>query len=238
MRMQWLDSWAAAGLLTVATHALLLTAQWRSQAPEAPLEVVAFELLEVEVAPIPEPEPPPLPPGPKNPEPDADPTRTSAVSNRPPPPNPKPVPLRTGLPLTADQLVEGGLAVRVGNTSTPGFDADPGPEALTGFEGGGAGGGAGQVVVAVDQPPKLLRAYQPLYPPSLLSQGIEGRVLLRVDVSATGRATGSMVVAGIHPELDQLAQRALKRCRWQPARREGKRVPSTTQVSFRFQINR
>jgi protein TonB len=215
---------------------------WTHSDSRQPLEVVDFEL--AELAPAPEPPPPPepeeKPPGPPNPDPEADPEVTSIESNRPEPaePDPEPTPLRTGLALDPDQLTEAasGMGVRVGNTNAAGFDADVAPGDLKGFVGGGAGGGDGQVVATVDHEPELLRAWQPPYPKNMLEQQIEGRVLMRVTVLANGRAGKASVVESVHPELDQLALNALKRFRWRPARRHGKRVETSILLAIRFEI--
>lgn len=205
---------------------------------------MAFELAElpVEAPPPPPPPPPPeeKPPGPKNPDPTADPERTSLKSNRAEeaPPS-EPVPIVTGLPLTSDQLVDGGMAVRVGNTDAPGYDADVAdPGALKGFAGGGAGGGTGQVVVNPDVEAELLRAFQPPYPANMKTQGVEGRVLLRVTVLSNGRAGKVEILSGVHPDLDRVAMEAIQRFRWRPARRLGKPVESEVRIAIRFELVR
>jgi periplasmic protein TonB len=127
------------------------------------------------------------------------------------------------------------MAVRVGNTTTAGFDADVAPGDLQGFTGDGAGGGGGTRTRA-DQPPELLRSFQAPYPKHLIAAGIEGRVLLLVEVLPNGRAGKVTLVKGIHPELDQLAILSLQRFRWRPARRAGVKVATEIPLAFRFTI--
>ncbi len=235
-----IDSWPAAAGLTLLLDGAVALVPYTAGEVEPPAEYIDFELVEpVSLPPEPEPEPPepePEPPGPENPDPEADPTITSAESNQPDDATPdEVVELRTGIALDDTQLVDEGMAVRVGNTSTPGFDADVAPGDLKGFQGGGAGGGSTARILP-DVPPELLRAFQPPYPKHLVATGIEGRVKLLVEVLPNGRAGEVTVVQGIHPELDQLAVVSMKRFRWRPARRDGERVATTIPLVFRFTI--
>lgn len=242
-----LRSWPLAWSVAAGLHVALALLPVRFGGPEEPQELVEFELAQLpelpsepepEPEPLPEPEPPQpaKPPGPKNPDPTADPTRTSLESNRAVEPGPpKPVPIRTGLPLQPDQLVEGGMGVRVGNTNASGYDADVAPGDLQGFAGGGAGGGDGDVVqVASDEPPELLRAFQPRYPQEMKAQQIEGLVRMRVQVLPNGRAGEITLLQGVHPDLDRIAMEAVRRFRWRPARRGGRRVEGHVPISIRF----
>lgn len=241
-----LASWPVVGLVTLLVHALALLAPLRLGDAHEPQEFIDFELAELPPLPEPppppepepEPEPPPKPPGPKNPDPTADPDVTSAESNRPAeePPS-EPVPLRTGLALEADQLAAEGMGVRVGNTSTAGFDADVAPGDLQGFVDGGAGGGEGDVTPPKpDESPKLVRSFQPDYPERMRRRGVEGRVLVRVRVLANGRAGEVTLLVGVHPDLDRVAVEAVKRFRWRPARLHGKRVEGMVELAIRFEI--
>lgn len=241
-----LDSWPGAVVLAVAAHAMVGALPYAPGDLEAPQEFVEFELVDAPPAlPAPKPPPPPppeLPPGPKNPDPDADPTKTSAISNRPEPNDepPQPVPLRTGLDLDPSQLVPGGMDVRVGNTTTPGFDADVAPGDLRGFAGGGAGGGGtdGPAQIEPDHRAELVRRFQPRYPPELVVQRVEGRVVLEVEVLPTGRAGRVSVKKSVHPELDRVAMQAMDRFRWRAARHDGQRVASTVRIVVVFTIDR
>ena len=235
-------SWPFAWTVALALHAGAAVLPVQLGSHEAPLQVVSFELASLPPEPPPPPPPPPppeeKPPGPKNPDPPADPEVTSLASNRDDvaPPS-EPVPIVTGLPLEADQLVDGGMGVRVGNTYAPGYDADVDPSELRGFAGGGAGGGEGGVaVVTPDVEAELLRSFQPEYPDAMKQQGIEGRVLLLVTVLPNGRAGRVELLQGVHPDLDRVAMAAMRRFRWRPARRRGAKVESQVRLAIRFEL--
>lgn len=216
--------WLAPAAAAVAVHVVVLGARILPE-PQPPLEVVAFELVE---APAPEPLPPEPEPEPEPPPPEP------PVSNRPDDPTPdEEVPLVTGLPLTPDQLLaDGGMGVRVGNTAAPGYDADVAPEDLRGF----AGGVEEAAPPPPDLRPELLRSYKPRYPEHLVQEGVQGRVLLEVQVLTNGRAGEVGLVRGVHPDLDRLAMQSMRRFRWRPARKDGAKVEATIIIAIRFQI--
>jgi TonB family protein len=61
-------------------------------------------------------------------------------------------------------------------------------------------------------------------------------VKLLVEVLPNGRAGKVTLVKSLHPELDQLAMQSLRRFRWRPARRAGKKVATEIPLAFRFTI--
>ncbi len=243
-RWRALLDWRVAFAVSALAHVLLLAARVDlSDGPQQPLEFIDFEIAPPIEEPEVVPEPPPeeeAPAGPENPDPEADPEVTSIESNREPEPDApeEPVPLVTGVALEVEQLTPvGGMAVRVGNTTASGFDADVEPGDLKGFEGDGAGGdgsgsGAGRFRKA-----ELMRAFEPPYPHGLAAQGIMGHVLLRVEVLETGRAGKVEVITPVHPELDRAALAAVKRFRWRPARSGGEKAASTMLIEVRFRID-
>ncbi|MBB1075871.1 energy transducer TonB [Rhodoferax sp. 4810] len=79
----------------------------------------------------------------------------------------------------------------------------------------------------------------PIYPTSARQQGVEGTVQLRVLVNASGQASVVQVArsAGANA-LDQAAVQAVRRWRFQPARRNGAAISAWVQVPIRFKLNR
>jgi periplasmic protein TonB len=78
---------------------------------------------------------------------------------------------------------------------------------------------------------------RPTYPPSVLRQGIQGTTLLKVHVLIDGRV-GEVVVqqsAG-HPDLDLAAAEAVRRWRFEPARRGDEPVAMWVLLPVEFQI--
>jgi len=99
----------------------------------------------------------------------------------------------------------------------------------------GAGTAAGAVVPArplagASNPP-------PDYPRSARLRGEQGRVTLLVQVDATGRVTHAAVLGSSgHAALDQAAEDAVRRWRFEPATQQGRAVFSTTTVNITFRL--
>ncbi|MBI4183311.1 MAG: energy transducer TonB [Proteobacteria bacterium] len=77
----------------------------------------------------------------------------------------------------------------------------------------------------------------PLYPVAARRRGIEGRVLLRVEVSPQGRAAEVAVIESSgHALLDEAAQRAVSRWSFEPARAGGVPVPGSIEIPVVFRL--
>jgi TonB family protein len=96
----------------------------------------------------------------------------------------------------------------------------------------------------VDLPPVAINPVSPvLYPPALLDQGIEGRVLLRLYVDSQGRLVGDstrIAESSGYPVLDSAAVQGAPSLRFSPALRRGRPVsaPFLQPVHFRNPRNR
>ena len=90
-----------------------------------------------------------------------------------------------------------------------------------------------------DQPPVAINPVTPMvYPPALLEQGIEGRVLLRLYVDAQGRLvvdSTRVAESSGYPALDSAALTGARELRFSPALRNGRPVagPFLQPVHFR-----
>jgi protein TonB len=90
-----------------------------------------------------------------------------------------------------------------------------------------------------DQPPVAINPVTPMvYPPALLEQGIEGRVLLRLYVDAQGRMipdSTRIAESSGYPALDSAALTGARELRFSPALRNGRPVsaPFLQPVHFR-----
>jgi TonB family protein len=88
-------------------------------------------------------------------------------------------------------------------------------------------------------PPSIRARRQPEYPRELISRGIEGRVMLRVDVSAAGRVLAiDIQTSSGHSRLDQAAMAAVSDWRFSPGRKDGRPAPMTVLLPVSFQLVR
>jgi len=77
----------------------------------------------------------------------------------------------------------------------------------------------------------------PRYPLAARRRGLEGRVLLRVEIDVSGRPTAVAVLQGSgHGILDRAAARAVRDWRFQPASRAGRPVAGTVEVPILFRL--
>ena len=80
----------------------------------------------------------------------------------------------------------------------------------------------------IELPPVSVNANSPVtYPPALVSQGIEGTVLLRLYVDTLGRILDDstrVAESSGYPALDSAALRAAPELRFAPAERDGKPI--------------
>jgi TonB family protein len=95
-----------------------------------------------------------------------------------------------------------------------------------------------------DQPPIATNPVSPMtYPPALLEQGIEGRVLLRLYVDAQGNLVPDstrIAESSGYPALDSAALGGARELRFSPALRNGRAVaaPFLQPVQFRHPRSR
>lgn len=88
-------------------------------------------------------------------------------------------------------------------------------------------------------PPSIRARRQPEYPRELISRGIEGKVMLRVDVSAAGRVLAIDIhTSSGHSRLDQAAMAAVTDWRFAPGRKDGRPAPMTVLLPVSFQLVR
>lgn len=90
-------------------------------------------------------------------------------------------------------------------------------------------------------PPDLRAAYlanpRPPYPLAARRLGLEGKVVLRVEILENGSVTQVTVARGSgHDMLDQSALQAVKQWRFVPARRGGEAVGAAVEVPISFRL--
>jgi periplasmic protein TonB len=85
--------------------------------------------------------------------------------------------------------------------------------------------------------PRALAAFQPDYPGAMIRQGQEGKVTVRVTISAEGRVTDIEKIAASDESFWLATQRhALRKWRFRPATRDGVAVAATKILTVRFTL--
>jgi len=148
------------------------------------------------------------------------------VAAEPPPEPAKPVRRVVGVSLESTTTGE-GPAFAVGNTrmgSGPSVAADP--------------NGVGRLAPE-SRPPRRIREEEPVYPPGLRAQNIEGEVGLDVEVARTG-AVGTVRVLRPSPydELNRAAVVSASHGGYEPAVVNGTPVAQHIQFTVRFRLRR
>lgn len=86
------------------------------------------------------------------------------------------------------------------------------------------------------EPPVILSKPQPAYPASAMAHGVEGVVVLRVVLMASGRVRVVSVERSLGAAFDRAARRAALGIRFRPARRDGRWVDAVVRILVRFRV--
>lgn len=85
--------------------------------------------------------------------------------------------------------------------------------------------------------PRAMAAFQPDYPGTMIRQGMEGAVTVRVTISPEGRVTAIEKVSATDESFWLATQRhALRKWRFRPATRDGVATASTKTLTVRFTL--
>ncbi|MGE9270666.1 MAG: energy transducer TonB [Verrucomicrobiales bacterium] len=91
----------------------------------------------------------------------------------------------------------------------------------------------------MDSPPQPFSKSQPIYPNKLLSKGIGGKVVCAVVVDAEGAVNSAKIrKSSGNRDLDAAALKAVRKWKFKPAVRGGKKVKATALVPFNFEVKR
>ncbi len=89
----------------------------------------------------------------------------------------------------------------------------------------------------VDQPPRIIRKIDPLYPFAAKRKNIQGKVTLRFIVTKEGRVVEPSVVKAVPPDVfDNSALKAILRWRFKPAIKDGKAVDVIIIAPLKFKL--
>jgi TonB family protein len=85
---------------------------------------------------------------------------------------------------------------------------------------------------------RVLRNPQPIYPPELQQQGIEGTVRLRAQISRDGVPVNVHILNDdeVDPRMAQAAVDAVRQWRYQPSKLDGEPVEVTTSIDVTFHL--
>jgi protein TonB len=86
-------------------------------------------------------------------------------------------------------------------------------------------------------PAQAIEPKLPEYPESARRSNIEGYVLLEADIDERGKLRSVRVRQGLQSTLDDAALASVQQWRFQPARLDGRSVPSTRLIRIRFELN-
>jgi protein TonB len=188
-----------------------------------------------------EPPPPPPPPPPKprpkltkpidltKPQPKVEQPQSAAAAPQREGPPPPPVNFGVNAALISEA---GSFAVQSGNTAM----ADPELAKKAKKDGqGGQGGPFVPVPVArVTKMPELLADHKVAYPEEARKAGIEGRVVLLLDIDESGRVVKAKVVKGAGHGMDEAALEAAYKFRFKPALAGADPVPVRINYTYTF----
>ncbi|MCB9357838.1 MAG: energy transducer TonB [Calditrichaeota bacterium] len=76
-----------------------------------------------------------------------------------------------------------------------------------------------------------------VYPKSALKDGLEGKVLISVVISADGKTKSAEVMTSVREDLDQAALNAVRNIKWTPAMKGHEAVEATVVVPIQFKLD-
>ena len=82
--------------------------------------------------------------------------------------------------------------------------------------------------------PKALMKNEPSMTPEAMGAGVQGRLLMTVNIDATGRVTKESIIRPLGLGLDDNAAHAIRTWKFKPAMRAGKPIPVRAIVEFSF----
>jgi protein TonB len=161
-------------------------------------------------------------------------------SNQDPPPEPpkKPPPRVTGISMKSIAKGKSGFKVRVGNTAYGDLNKE---KFVSADQVKGYGGGSREFKpvrkAQVSRQAKPIRKYKPRYPRALVDEGIEGRVLLEVEITRAGKVRKVTILKRLHPLLDKKSIMAVRKTIFRPAQVNGKNVDSKTTYTVTWKLD-
>ena len=88
----------------------------------------------------------------------------------------------------------------------------------------------------VDRKARLLARPEPVYPRRARGKNVQGTVVLRVVLAASGKVEKIAVLKGLPEGLTEEAIRVARRIRFTPAEREGRTVSQSVIIEYNFNL--
>jgi TonB family protein len=89
-----------------------------------------------------------------------------------------------------------------------------------------------------DTPPTLILFETPKYPEEAKKNGIEGTVVVKVDVDADGSVSSVKVLRSSNSIFDSSALISAKKCRFEPAKKSNRPVSSVVALPINFKLTK
>jgi protein TonB len=229
--------WLSAGLHAVMVMAVVLGPLVLPDETPPPVDYIRALIYNP-----PPPPPPPLPKGASTKVQEKVPEKTGV---KPPDPDvlvepkepdePKPIEPDKGIDALKQFGVADGSEAGSVDGMAGGVDGGTVGGTLGGTLGGVIGGTGDSPVMDYDQPPRLLKRTQPVYPQEAFIKKIEGTVMLEILIGIDGRVGRARVLRSI-PQLDQAAILTVRQWIFSPAVKGGRPVPTTANAPVSFRI--
>jgi protein TonB len=181
------------------------------------------------------------PPPPKEPPPAPKEEMPPPPPNEPPPPDAKPqAPVMIGVTMSSTTAA-GGFAAPVGNTlygQAP--KVAPKPEEVKPYAAPVTApppGGRYVPPYKVTKLPELVSEVKAEYPDEARKQGLEGQVLLRLTIDATGKVTKAVIIKGAGSGFDERALEASKRFKFKPGMEGDEAVTTEITYTYTFELS-
>lgn len=227
------------------------SASLRLELPTATTIRVQVSLPEAVPGPVPEPEPKPEAPpeptppkakekpiaAPKAPPKEAEPRVDASAESLPAATEPSQVaPPLLGLTPESTSALAAGPALPLGNTMLAGVHSVARPSRVSSGPRGAVSPAGRETTSKRRTEPKLQSSVLPDYPSEAKRAGVEGVVILLLNIDARGLVQSVRVLKGLGHGLDESAVRAAKQTRWQPATLGPNAVQSTRAFNVRFSL--
>ncbi len=161
------------------------------------------------------------------------------------------------LPVTPERAFVPAVAANQGSDSDAGagnhFGAgDVAIAPRNGTSGGGAGtavAGLGRAsgapglaaptpVLKTNREAKPIQTARAFYPPMALRMGLEGDVMLKIEVDPEGKVTRAEIIKSAGTGFDEEALKAVRQSRFEPGQRDGKNVSAEFIYIYRFRLQK